>query len=117
MVLVRGNRLGNSLGKVWVGARASQPNWVATVATPGFSVLERAAAAASAHGVKGPPVRAREAASGANCSLRDPTPIDGDPSNTHCTVRPSSKASKLTTGSGSSILRSTSEGSCPPFAF
>ena len=66
MVFVRGNRLGNTRGKVWVGARVSQPNWVATVATQGLSVLERTAAAA-AHGVKGPPVPAREAASGANC--------------------------------------------------
>ena len=58
---------------------------------------------------------------GAACAgellCRDPTPIEGSPSNTHCTVRPSSKASKLTTSSESSILRSTSEGSCPPFAF
>ena len=42
----------------------------------------------------------------------DPRPIEGEPSNTHCTVRPSSKA-----GSGVSILTSTSEGPCPPLAF
>ena len=29
------NRWGNTGGKAWVGARVSQPNWVATVATLG----------------------------------------------------------------------------------
>ena len=42
----------------------------------------------------------------------DPRPMEGEPSNTHCTVRPSSQR-----GSGVSILRATSEGPCPPLAF
>ena len=42
----------------------------------------------------------------------DPRPMEGEPSNTHCTVRPSSHR-----GSGVSILRATSEGPCRPFAF
>ena len=42
----------------------------------------------------------------------DPSPMDGEPSNSHCTVRPSSHR-----GSGVSILRATSEGPCPPLAF
>ena len=42
----------------------------------------------------------------------DPSPMEGEPSNTHCTVRPSSHR-----GSGVSILRATSEGPCPPLAF
>ena len=42
----------------------------------------------------------------------DPRPMEGEPSNTHCTVRPSSKR-----GSGVSILTSASEGPCPPLAF
>ena len=42
----------------------------------------------------------------------DPSPMEGEPSNTHCTVRPS-----IHRGSGVSILRATSEGPCPPLAF
>ena len=42
----------------------------------------------------------------------DPRPMVGEPSNTHCTVCPSSKR-----GPGVSILRATSEGPCPPLAF
>ena len=42
----------------------------------------------------------------------DPSPMEGEPSNSHCTVRPSSHR-----GSGVSILRATSESPCPPLAF
>ena len=42
----------------------------------------------------------------------DPRPMEGEPSNTHCTVRQSSQR-----GWGVSILRATSEGPCPPLAF
>ena len=42
----------------------------------------------------------------------DPRPMEGEPSNTHCTVRPSSQR-----GLGVSILRATREGPCLPLAF
>ena len=99
------NGWANTEGKVWVGAQVSQPNWVATVATRG--VIRPGEGSG-----RGESTTRKGGDQWGELPCCDPRPMEGEPSNTHCTVRPSSQR-----GSGVSILRATSEGPCPPLVF